>query len=77
VLLMSVYDNTSERVRACRWSENGQDWLCPLHNDCCEVCMHPDAPRDAEGHRLVCGDWDEAPTECPLREGNCTVELVE
>jgi hypothetical protein len=39
--------------------------------------MHPAAPRDAEGHRLVCGDWDAAPNECPLREGNCTVELIE
>lgn len=73
---MSVYSKTRSIVRACRWWEDREEVFCPLYNDCCEVCMHPNAPRDNEGRRPVIMSSEVLPDLCPLRKRDLLVEML-
>lgn len=73
---MGIYDGTRAKVQACQWWDRRDLRLCPLYNDCCDFCLHPDAPRDEEGHRMACGEDNNPPKGCPLRQGKLELELV-
>jgi hypothetical protein len=75
---MGIYDGTEAAVKGCRWWDRRDMRLCPLYNDCCDICMHPDAPRDDELRRMTCGYEDVhggPPEGCPLRKGPLELHL--
>lgn len=73
---MGWYDETVSSVRGCDWWDGKRRLLCPLNNDCCTCCMHPDAPREKDGNRMpTIGGTGEVPEWCPLRKGPLCVGL--
>ena len=73
---MSQHEKTCRLVRSCAWWEGSKRLFCPLYNDCCNLCMHPDAPRDERGDREYFCLTNEVPEQCPLRKRELRVELV-
>ncbi len=73
---MATWEKTRRLVRGCSWWEDKERFLCPIFNDCCQVCMHPDAPCEPSGERRYFTLVDEIPEECPLREEPLFVGVV-